>query len=112
MIIEIERRIEERVNGIADDLVDHPAMLHDNGRHPFNVFVEHGDQLFGTRAMRHRGEILDVGEQRGDLALLAAQFQEARILGDSFHNRRRQMLLEAAADVGFAPAHQRVRADR
>ena len=100
------------MNGIADDLVDHPAMLHHDGRHPFDVFVEHGDQLFGTRTMRHRGEILDVGEQRGDLALFAAQLQQARILGDSFHNRRSQMLLETAADAGFAPAHQRIGADR
>ena len=68
MIRKIQRGIEERMNGIADDLVDHAAMLHDDGRHPLDVLVEYGDQLFGTGTVRHRGKVLDVGEQRGDFA--------------------------------------------
>ena len=111
MTAEVEGRIEKRMNGIADDLVDHSTMLHDDRRHPFNVLVKHGDQLLGTRPMRHGGKILDVGEQRGDFAVLAAELQQVRILGDSLHDFGRQMLRETAPDARFAPADHRVRAD-
>ena len=52
--LEIERRIEKRMDGIADDLVDHAAMLHHDRGHALDVLVEHGDELLGTCAMRHR----------------------------------------------------------
>ena len=97
---------------IADDLVDHAAVVGDDARRDVEIGVEQRDQIGGFGALGHAGEALDVGEQRGDLAHLAAQAQRGGIGGDPAHHLRRQMLLEAEAQQPGAPlvaheAHQR-----
>ena len=47
-----------------------------------SIGVEHGDELCGVGAMGHAGETLDVGEQRGDLAL-PRSVATRRDLGDA-----------------------------
>ena len=42
---------------------------------PFEIAVERGDQRFRLGAADHAGETLDVGEQRGDFAPLAAELR-------------------------------------
>jgi hypothetical protein len=59
MTFEVDWRIEQRMNCIADDLVHHAAMRDDDRREAFEVAVEHGDQALGVR---HGGEAFHVGE--------------------------------------------------
>lgn len=64
------------------ELVNHAAVIDDDLRHAFEIFVEHSDQRLRLRAMRHRGEAFDVGEQRGELTPLATQFEHGRAGGN------------------------------
>ena len=53
-------------------------MVGDDARRDVEIGVEQRDQIGRFGALGHAGEALDVGEQRGDLAHLAAQAQRRR----------------------------------
>ena len=112
MIGEVDRCIEQRMNGISNDLVDHSAVSHDDGRDTLNVSVENRDQLLWFGAMRHGGKALDVSEKGRYLTSLAAQLEDRRFLRNPANDRRRKMLFEPASNPGFAPTYQRIRAHR
>ena len=103
VVLQRERRIEDRVDRIADDLVDHAAVVGDDACRDVEIGVEQRDEIGGFRALGHAGEAFDVGEQRGDLAHLAAQAQRGGIGGDAAHHLGRQMLFEAEAQQPGAP---------
>ena len=74
---QLERRVVDRMDGVADDLVDHAAMIRNDPCRDVEIHVEQRHQIGGLGALGHAGETLDVGEQSGDLAHLAAQAQSA-----------------------------------
>src|SRR5262249_56389181 len=62
VILKVDWRIEQRVPRVADDFVDHAAMLYHDSRHALEILVEDGNELLGIGAVRHRGEAIDIGE--------------------------------------------------
>ena len=88
---------------IADDLVDHAAVVGHDARRDIEIGIEQRHQIGRFGALGHAGEAFDVGEQRGDLAHLAAQAQCAGIGGDAAHHLGRQVLLEAGAQQPCPP---------
>ena len=94
MLSLVERRVEERMHRVADQLVDHAAMLDDDGRDAFEVAVQDRHQLLRSKPIGHRREPFDVGEQRGDLPPLAGKLQDVRVGDDQFHHLRRKVLRE------------------
>jgi len=57
-----DRRSPEGNHGVADELVDRPAMLEDDVAHPVEIGVEQGRDAFGREQVAEAGEALDVGE--------------------------------------------------
>ena len=49
MVIEVERGVENRMHGVADDLVDHAAVRDDRGGDVLEIDVEHRDQSAADR---------------------------------------------------------------
>src|SRR3712207_6759842 len=108
MIGKINRRIEQRVNGIADDLVDHAAMSNNDRGCLLEVLVEHCNELFRISSVSQGGKALYVSEQRRDLTALSAQLHQLRMLDDPPHNSRCEVLLKTAADERFASPDDRI----
>src|SRR3546814_2653446 len=54
---------EEGEDGIADELIHRRAVRLGDRRHLGEVLVEEIGQLFRLQLFRHRGEVLDVGEE-------------------------------------------------
>ena len=94
MVGEVERHVEEHMHGVADELVDHAAMREPDAHDAFEIAVERGDQRFRLGAADHAGKTLDVGEQRGDLAPLAAEFWLILVGDDALDHLRREVALE------------------
>src|SRR3546814_3968837 len=68
-----ERRAPEGDDGVADELVDRPAMVeHDVGQ-AVEIFVEQPCDRFRRHRMAELGEAFEVGEDAIDIAPLAVQ---------------------------------------
>ena len=64
------RVAEEDHHGVADELVDGAAVLEGDLRHLGEILVEQERDLLRLQALRGRGEILDIGEEDGELLAL------------------------------------------
>ena len=104
VILKVEWCVEKSMHAVADDLVDHAAMLDHNVGYALEIVVERCDQLLGTGAMHRSGETLDVREQRCHLTPLATQLDQVRLFDDAADDRRREMLFEPMVKQRFAPA--------
>ena len=101
MVGQIERGIEDRVQAIAHNFLDHAAVLdHDVGE-AVEVAVEQANERARVHPLGHGREALDVREQRGDLAHLALEPQKLGLRDQPAHDLGCQMLLEP-------PAHGRL----
>ena len=106
-----DRGTPEGDDGVADELVDRPAMIEHDVAHPVEIGVEQRRDAFRRQAVAQGGEALDVGEQCVELALFAGQAELGRIAqnlcgdvaGEVFAERR----LGIAALVGPDRAHRR-----
>ena len=92
---------------VADDLVDHAAMVGDDAGRCLEVSIQQRNQIGRLGALRHAGEALDVGEQDGDLAQLSAQSHGAGVGHDAAHHFGREMLLETEPQHARMPLVQR-----
>ena len=90
---------EQHVQGIADDLGDRAVMgKHDIG-HAGEVFVEQRPEHARLQRLHQRGEAGNVGEQRRDLAALAAEIDRVGVAGQPLGQVRR----EVARQRGIGP---------
>ncbi len=91
-----DRRAPERHNRVADELVDHPAVVeHDLAQH-VEVSVEQPRDRFRRDRVAHLGEALEVAEQDEDLLRLAVQREPLGVLDDFLGHLTRQVLAERA----------------
>ncbi|OQC73329.1 MAG: hypothetical protein BWX45_00532 [Deltaproteobacteria bacterium ADurb.Bin002] len=81
-------------------------------RHGRQVFIEQGDQLFRRHFFGNRGEAADVRKQHGQVFLIAAQLELARVLQHFIDNRGGQVVLERAADFLLFPLFLEVMINR
>ena len=95
MIRLVARRAEEHMNRVADDFCDRSFMREDDVGHRAEIFVEHLAQHRGVETFDEGREAGDVGEQRRDLAALAAEIERRGIAG------------EARGEIGREIARQR-----
>ena len=78
MIGNIERRVPERHDGVADELID-GAQLGLNGVRQRSEEVAHEiDQFLGGEFFRNRSEVANVHEHERQRTVLAAQPHHAR----------------------------------
>ena len=75
-----------------------PSREQDRNREA-EVVVEHLHDLGRLAPLRERGEALEVGEEHGDVALLAAERGLRRIREQCSRNVRRHVLAEQAIEV-------------
>src|SRR5574341_36024 len=73
----VERRaggivgVKERHQPVADEIVDLPVVMVDDRAHPAEVPIQHVDDVVGQVRLGERREVADVGEQDGEVTLLA-----------------------------------------
>ena len=91
VVRQIERCVEEGVQRIADDLVHHAAVTHDDAGDRVDIAVENGDGRFGAHPFGERQEPLDIGKQSGDHASVACKPDLLWIFDDAADDFRRQM---------------------
>ena len=109
----VDRRVPERHDGVADIFVDGRAVLHQHVGHRRQEIVEEDGELGRLHRFRNGGEGADVAEQDGELAVLAAEHQRVGILHELLDHRRRQIVAEGVAYVAaFAFAEQQPDARR
>ena len=58
-----DRHTEVGLDGVAEIVIDHAAMLHHQSRHPVHIQVEPVHQFGWRQALGNRREIVQVGEQ-------------------------------------------------
>src|SRR5262249_20785880 len=58
----VVRPMNQGVYRAPDVFVDHAAVLYHDSRHALEILVEDGNEFLGTGAVRHRGEVVDIGE--------------------------------------------------
>ena len=75
------RRPEDRHDGVADVLVDRPAVALDLARQRAKERGQDSTQVFGVEPFPERGRARQVGEQDGDQTPVLAQV-DARVAGD------------------------------
>src|SRR5260370_26148627 len=85
MIGLIDRSIEERKYGVADEFVDHAAMGEDGGAGAVEIGVENGCERRRAETFGEAGEAGDVAEEKAHLAPLAAQPPPRAILVQTPH---------------------------
>ena len=61
-----QRRIEEREDGVPDELVDHRAVFDQHGAGGLEIRVENRTRSLGAETFGDRGERGQVGEETGD----------------------------------------------
>jgi hypothetical protein len=100
----LDRRAEHGHHGVADEAV-HGAVvaLHDGGG-AGEVQVEDLRDVLGLHLLGERRESLEVGEEHGDLAPLAAELQALRIRHHVVHHLGRHVEREGLAELGLAAA--------
>ena len=103
----IERRVEQGVDGVADDFVDQSAMVDDQLDQAVEVRVEKFDQLMRLGAIRQGGEAFDVGKQGGDIRTSPFSFEDCgsatiwrTTAGDRCCSKRCRMAVARRARVG------------
>ncbi len=87
-------RTEHRHRGVADVLVDGPALFQDDGAHGSQAFVEQLHEGGRIELFGQRGEPLDIGEEGGDLGALSPQAQAVRVGDQLVHHGRREIVCE------------------
>jgi len=75
MIGALNRRIPERHDAIANELVDGPAFFRDGARHLLEIGRDLNQQIVRSQGFRVHGEILKVGKEHGEESRLNAQGQ-------------------------------------
>ena len=72
IVVAGDRRAPEGDDGVADELVDRPAMAeHDLAQH-VEIAVEQAGELLRADRVAELGEAFEIGEERVDLPFLAA----------------------------------------
>src|SRR5262249_44294053 len=94
MAVGIKPRIEERMDGIADPLVDYCSILDHARPQPCGVSARRRPEPRRSAGMRHGGEALAAGKQGGQSATCAVELEKVRLLHDAANDCRREMLLE------------------
>ena len=98
-----DEHVEHGHHGVADEVVDHPLMREDGGRHRVEVLVEVRRDRLRRHRLRQRRVTAQVGEEHRHHAALAAQ---ARRVVD---HARQEVLREISAElVAHAPPRQEV----
>ena len=96
---DVERRVPEGHDRIADIFVDGRAPLHQDVGHRRQEIVEEDGELGRLHRFRDRGEGADVAEQDGEFAVLAAEHQRVWIFDQLLDHGRREIVVESVAYV-------------
>lgn len=102
----VPERPEQGEDAVANELGDMTVVRADRAAHPLEVPVEDADEHLGLQVLGHRGEAAEVGEQRGDLAVLGGDGQ-ARVC-DVVHDLARGEPAERELQVLELPRGPRV----
>ena len=94
VVYEVEWCVEKRVNGIAHDFINHPAVLDDDGSGALEVVIKDCYQSFWIGPPRHGRKILDVGKEGGYFTPLTLELHETWLFHNPSNNFRREMLLK------------------
>ena len=92
-----QRRVPERHDGIAHELVDSAALGEDDVGQRREQPVEEGDQLLRRQPLGDVGEAAHVGEQHRHLARLAAELQLVVVARQLLDQRRGDVMSEGGA---------------
>ena len=95
----IERRVPEGHDRIAHILVDGAHLLEDDIGHRRQIFVEERRQFDRGEPFGKGRERTDVAEHQRQVALLPAELQVFRMLGQTRHNGGRHIPAERRADL-------------
>ena len=98
----------DRHHGIADEFIDGPLPLEDDGHHALEVFVELGDHFLGGELFAHAGVAADVGKQDDDGAIgsFADGVIKFRVLDDLFGDIRRVKAHDRSLEREFLPSFE------
>ena len=110
MIVKRDRRVENRLHGVADKLAHHATVLGHDRCGYIEICIEQRHKIGRIGTLGHARETLDVGEQRSDFPHLALQPQGGGVGGDPPNHVWRKMLFEACAQqpgVQFIPREPR-----
>ena len=99
MIGDVDGRVPESHDRIADELVERAFVGDDVAAERVEEGVEEGDDGGRRQPLADLGEIPDIDEHHRQFAVVAAEAE--RVLGmlDAVEQRRRQVLAEGAADL-------------
>ena len=64
VVRKVDRCVEDRKDGIADEFVDHAVVLHDDLGHAFEIGVEQDGEFLGTRIPSDIVEKFSTSENR------------------------------------------------
>ncbi len=95
----VERRIPERHDGVAHVFVDRALLPQDDVGHRRQIFVEERREFDRGEAFGQRGERPDVAEHQSQLALLPAELQLLRMLGEAGDDGGRHIPAERRTDL-------------
>ena len=73
-------RAPNRHEGIADELIQQPAMGKDHIHHALKICVEHANELGRLQMLRHGGEAPDVTKQDADQPCTSSGMQIQTLL--------------------------------
>ena len=97
------RRAPDGHDRVADVLVQDAVVGEDDGRHLIQVGVEGMGEDLRLQPLGDGGEAANVGEEDGQLLLLAAQAQIGGVLQDGGDDRGVEVVLEGVADPLLLP---------
>jgi hypothetical protein len=93
----IHGRVPEGHHRIADELVDGPAVLYDDGAHCAQVFGDHAHQDGRRSAFGKGRKVIQIGEQDADRALLGQAVLRLATAGNLARQNRRHDRVERRA---------------
>ncbi len=88
------RRAPEGDDRVADELVDHPAMIEHHRAQHVEIAIEQRRHHLGRHCMRKLGEAFEIAEQCKDLALLAMQREQFGLGDDLLGDVARQVFAQ------------------
>ena len=99
----VERRVPERDDRVADELVDRRLAVQQNVAHRRQERDQEADDGLRIELFRQPRETANVAEQHGHLTLFAAEFELPRIVDDPLDHVGRKIAVERAVDIGALP---------
>ena len=94
----VHRRVEDDEDRIALELADRAVVFQDGIGHAVEILVEEPRQIVRLERFRKRGEIGEVGEEKGHDSPLAFERHLARVADQALHHLGRDVAREGAGD--------------